>query len=79
MIMRNFRFPRRGSNGYDRGESRPCVGKMEYRGLPDSERQVGAGLAASTAVCTATAPPRVWHIRIDPFAGFAAILVAPFV
>lgn len=26
----------------------------------------------------ATAPPRVWHIRIDPYGGFAAILVAPF-
>ena len=50
------------------------MGKPEYRGMPDSQRQGGPGLTTSTA----TAPPRVWHIRIDPYGGFAAILVAPF-
>jgi hypothetical protein len=54
------------------------VGKPEYRGMPDSQRQGGPGLTTSTAVYTATAPPRVWHIRIDPSGGLAAILVAPF-
>lgn len=28
VIVRNFRFPRWGSNGFDRGESRPSVGKV---------------------------------------------------